>query len=163
MKIDEFGWWHLERISSYAGTQFTSTEFQDKYQTRIVHLTLAAPEHQETNEKVEVTQRTLCMIAHSLMVHARVSEPYIHLALMYTADHIFPVLPRKDLINEDGEPTTPYKLEPYKLATGIKPSISHLCVLFFPCVVQKSTTHVRTELLNMRHQANFFLRYLHWS
>ena len=24
-KIDEFGWWDLERISSYAGMQFTST------------------------------------------------------------------------------------------------------------------------------------------
>ena len=24
-KIDQFGWWYLERISPYAGTQFTST------------------------------------------------------------------------------------------------------------------------------------------
>ena len=28
VKIDEFGWWHLEKISSDAGTQFTSTEFK---------------------------------------------------------------------------------------------------------------------------------------
>ena len=28
-KIGEFGWWELERISANAGTQFTSTEFQD--------------------------------------------------------------------------------------------------------------------------------------
>ena len=28
-KIDEFGWWYLERFSADAGTQFTSTEFQD--------------------------------------------------------------------------------------------------------------------------------------
>ena len=27
-KIDEFGWWDLEIISSGAGTQFTSTEFK---------------------------------------------------------------------------------------------------------------------------------------
>ena len=27
-KIDEFGWWDLEIISSYAGTQFTLTEFK---------------------------------------------------------------------------------------------------------------------------------------
>ena len=32
-KIDEFGWWDLERISADAGTQFTSTEFQDECQT----------------------------------------------------------------------------------------------------------------------------------
>ena len=29
-KIDEFGWWDLEIISAYAGTQFTSTEFKEE-------------------------------------------------------------------------------------------------------------------------------------
>ena len=27
-KIDQFGWWDLERISADVGTQFTSTEFK---------------------------------------------------------------------------------------------------------------------------------------
>ena len=82
------------------------------------------------------------------MVHARVPEIYIHFALMYTTDNIFPVLPIKDLINEDGDTTTPYKL-----ATGTKPSVSHLRILFCPCVVRKATAHVETKTLNMRHQA----------
>ena len=59
------------------------------------------------NGQVEVTRRTLRTIAHSLMVHARVPENYIHFALMYTIDHILPVLPIKDLINEDGYQTAP--------------------------------------------------------
>ena len=59
------------------------------------------------NGQVEVTWRTLRKIAHSLMVHARVPENYIHFALMHTTDNIFPVLPIKDLINEDVDPTTP--------------------------------------------------------
>ena len=67
---------------------------------------------------------------------------------MYTADHIFPVLLIKDLINEDGDPTTPRKL-----ATGTKPSVSHLSVLFCPYVVRKATAHVEKNMLNMRHQA----------
>ena len=71
-KIDQFGWWDLERISADAGTQFTSTEFKEECQTRGVHLTLAAPEHKEMNGQVEVTRRTLRTVAHSLMVHARV-------------------------------------------------------------------------------------------
>ena len=50
------------------------------------------------------------------MVHAIVLEAYIHFSLMYTTDHIFPVLPINDLINEDGDPTTSFKL-----ATGMKP------------------------------------------
>ena len=70
------------------------------------------------------------------MVHARVSESYIHFALMYTTYHIFTVLPIKDMINEDGETTTPFKL-----ATGTKPSASYLHVLFFPCVVRKATAN----------------------
>ena len=65
-------------------------------------------------------------VAHYFMVHAIVSEVYVHFALMYTTDHIFPVLPIKDLINKDCDPTTPHKL-----ATGTEPSVSHLRVLFF--------------------------------
>ena len=67
---------------------------------------------------------------------------------MYTIDHIFPVLPIKDIINKGGKPTTPYKL-----ATSKKTSVSYLHVLFFPCVIWKATSHVDNKLLNMRHQA----------
>ena len=100
------------------------------------------------NGKVEVTWRTLRTVAHALMVHARVPEVYVHITLMYMTDHIFPVLPIEDLINEDGNPTTPHKL-----ATGTEPSQSHLRVSFCLCVVRKATAHVETKTLNMRHQA----------
>ena len=86
-------------------------------------------------------------IAHSLMVHARVSELYIHFAIMYRTDGIFPILPINDMINKDGDLTTTYEL-----TTGTKPKVSHLCVLFSPCVVQKASAHVGTKALNMRHQ-----------
>ena len=147
-KIDQFGWWDLERISEDAGTQFTSEEIKDKCQTCGVSLTLAALEHQDMNGQVEVTWRTLRTISHSLMVHAKVPEVYVHFALMYTADNILTVLPIKYLTNEDGDATTPHKL-----ATDTKPSVSHLPVLFCPYVVRKATAHVETKTLNMRHQA----------
>ena len=111
-------------------------------------MTLAAPEHLEIHGQIEVTCRKLRTILHSLMVHARVSEAYIHFALMYTTDHIFRVIPIKDLINKYGDPTTPYKL-----ATGTKPSVSHIRVLFCPCVVRKDIAHIGTKALNIRHQA----------
>ena len=111
-------------------------------------LTLAAPEHQEINVQVVVVCRMLRTVAHSLMVHARFLEAYIHFALMYTTDHIFSVLPIKYLIKKDGDSTTAHKL-----STGKKPSVSHLRVLVFPCVVRKATAHVETKALNMRHQA----------
>ena len=109
---------------------------------------LAAPEHQEMNGQVKVTWRTLHTITHSLMVHARVSEVYIHFEIMYTTYHIFTVLPIKDLINGDGEPATPFKI-----TTGTKPSVSNLCVLFCPCVIRKATENVDKKKLNMCHQA----------
>ena len=77
-------------------------------------MTLAAPEHQEMNGQVEVTWRTLHTVVHSLIVHARVPESYIHFTLMYIIDHIFPVLPIKYLINKDGDPTMPHKLAKVK-------------------------------------------------
>ena len=67
---------------------------------------------------------------------------------MYTKYHIFTVLPIKELINEDIKLATLFKL-----ATGTRPLVSHLRVLFFPCVVQKAPAHVGTKALNMRHQA----------
>ena len=81
------------------------------------------------------------------MVHARFLEACIHFSFKHTTDHIFPVLPIKDLINEYGDPTTPYKL-----ATGTKPSVLHSCVLFFQFFVRKATAHVGIKALNMRHQ-----------
>ena len=88
------------------------------------------------------------MITHSFMEHARVPEAYINFTIIYTEDRIFLVLPIKDLINEDGNPTMPFNL-----AKGTKPSVSTLWVLFSPCVIKKATSHVGTKALNMRHQA----------
>ena len=121
-------------------------EFKDECQNRGFCLTLAALEHQEMNGQVEVTWRTLRTVAHFLMVHARVPEVYVHFVFMYTTDHIFLILPIKDLINEYGNPKMPHKLE-----TGTKPSVSHLHVLFCPCVIRKATADVETKTLNMCH------------
>ena len=82
------------------------------------------------------------------MVNARLLEAYVHLILLYTPNHIFPVLPIRDLINEDGDTTTPHKL-----ATGTKLLVSHVRMFIYPCVVQEAMAHVETKELNMRHQA----------
>ena len=82
------------------------------------------------------------------MVHVWVSDEYINIALMFMIDHIFPVIPMKHLVNQDGEPN-----KPHKLATGRKPSVSNPPVLFYSCVVQKATTHVDKKALDMHHQS----------
>ena len=82
------------------------------------------------------------------MVHAQISDKYIHFALMYTADNIFPVVPIKNLVNQDGEPTTPQIL-----ATDTEPSALNLCALLCQYFVRKATTQVDTKALNMSHQS----------
>ena len=52
------------------------------------------------------------------------------------------------MINEDSDPTTPFKL-----ATGTKPLVSHLRVLFCPCVVRKANAHVDKKAFDICHQA----------
>ena len=84
------------------------------------------------NRQVEVTWGKLRTVVHSLMVHAKISDAYVHFALMYTADNIFLLLTIKDLINKYGEPTMTFKL-----AAGTKPSISHLRVLFYHLLYKK--------------------------
>ena len=81
-KLDEFGWQDMERIKTDSGMQFTSKEFQESLSVSGVRLTLSAPDHQEMNFQVEVTWQTLKNIAHSIMVHAWVSDEYTHFALM---------------------------------------------------------------------------------
>ena len=75
-----------------------------------------------------MTWQKLQTIAHLIMVQAQVLDKCIHFLLIYTTDHIFPVLPIKHLVNQDREPNMPHKLE-----TGTKNSVSNLRVLFF-CV-----------------------------
>ena len=67
----------------------------------------------------------LSIIACSPMVHVQVPEIYIHVSFMYSAYNILPVITIKDLIKKDGDPITPFKL-----ATVMKPSISHVHVIF---------------------------------
>ena len=94
-----------------------------------------------------MTWQNFQTITHSIIVHVHVSEKYIHFALMYKTHHIFTVLPIKHLVKQDGKPNTPQKM-----ATVTKNSVSNICVLFWPCVVQKATAHVDGNALIMCHQ-----------
>ena len=49
VKVDELGWWDLERIQTDAGLQFISFT-----SVRVVWITLVEPYHQEINGQTEV-------------------------------------------------------------------------------------------------------------
>ena len=48
-KVDEFGWWDLERIKTDACTKFTSKEFQEGLSVHGLLITLEAPDQQKMN------------------------------------------------------------------------------------------------------------------
>ncbi|MGH7973946.1 MAG: hypothetical protein ACREBR_00370 [bacterium] len=104
-RIDEVGYLDFERIQSDAGPQFTSEEFKHEALSAGIRLTIAAPRHQEQNTYCERTWQTIRTIAQKLLLHARVGPQYNHHALMYATDHIFPVIPWKNLQIE-GRQTT---------------------------------------------------------
>ena len=70
------------------------------------------------------------------MVHTRVFVEYKKISFMYITPHIIPVLPINHLVKQDGEPATSHNL-----ATSMKPSVSNICILFCPLVVQKAAAH----------------------
>ena len=117
-KVDQFGCWDMERTQNDDGMQFTSNECWCGLSVRGLILAIAASDHQWINAQVEVTWWNFLTIVYSIIGHAQVYDEYIHCALMYTTDHILPVLPIKNLINKDSEPTTPHKL-----ATDTQPSV----------------------------------------
>ena len=145
-KVDEFGWWGSEWIQTYAGAQFTYKDIQEVLSVRAVWLALVAPDHQEINVQVEVTWWTLQTISHSIIVHTRVLDKYIHFNLYKRLIIYFPSYQMKRLINQDVEPTTPHNL-----ASGTKSSVSNLWVLFFSCVLRIATARVDGNTLNMSH------------
>ena len=92
------------------------------------------------------------------MVHAQVSDKYIHFSLMYTTDHVFSVISTGHLVNNYGEPTTTHKLE-----TGMKPPVSNPRFLLCPCIVRKATAHVDTKYLNIRHKSQNKSIHIRWN
>ena len=78
---------------------------------------------------------------------------------MYTTDHIFLVLPIKDLINKDGEPTTPFKL-----ATG-KNLQYHIyaCFILSMCCIEIHYTCWEKRFKCASQRATGFLRHLCWN
>ena len=88
------------------------------------------------------------MIAHSLILHTRVLEAFYSFLVHVYNILYFLVLPIKYLIKQYGNTNMPFKL-----VTGPRPLVSHLRVLYFPCVVQRATAHIGTKASNMCHKA----------
>ena len=92
------------------------------------------------------------------MGKAQVSDKYIHFALMYTTDYIFPVLPIKHLVNKDGEKICHTNC---KLAQNFQ----YQTHMFYSVhVFTKGSAHVKKKCV--KHASSItksFLWYISWN
>jgi transposase InsO family protein len=82
-----YGYLDIARIRADAGSQFTSLEFKQFKQhcwTSGRNISLAAPKKQHQNHLVERTWQSVSTMARSLLVHARLSDSFMYLALLYS-------------------------------------------------------------------------------
>jgi hypothetical protein len=90
----------------------------------------AAPKKQYQNYLAERTWQTVCNIARSLLVHARLSDTFWFQAICCAAQ-IFNVLPVRGLKNQEEIPSTPHEM-----FFGIKPCILPFRVFGCPSVIK---------------------------
>jgi hypothetical protein len=130
----------LQYLRADAASYFNSQEFIEWGNKNNIKISIAAPHHQEMNSIVERQWQTMSEIIRAILVHARLSNHFYHFAAKYAKD-IINVLPSKNLLDHNGNPTTPHFL-----AFRRKPKIGNYRVFGCPASFKRYTaqTH-RTQ------------------
>ena len=123
----------VQYIRTDAGSYFTSDEFARWCRHENIHLSIAAPHHQEMNSICERQWQTINQLARVLLVHARLPLEYFHFAVRYAID-IINVLPAKGVNDANGTPTCPHNL-----AFGVRPKIGNFRVFGCPAAIKRYT------------------------
>jgi len=95
----------LQYIRADAASYFTSKEFIEWGNTNNIKISIAAPHHQEMNSVVELQWQNMSQIMRAQLIHARLTNHFYHFAGNYAKD-ILNVLPAKNLLDHNGNPTT---------------------------------------------------------
>jgi len=137
--LKEIGHLDTEKIRADAGTEFDSTLFSQHCINAGIKLVLAAPKKQYQNHLAERTWQTVCNIARSLLVHARLPDTFWFQAICYAAQ-IFNVLPVRGLKNQEEIPSTPHEM-----FFGSKPCILPFRVFGCPSVIKRWVAEERSQ------------------
>jgi transposase InsO family protein len=137
--LTEIGHLDTEKIRADAGTEFDSGLFSQHCINAGIKLVLAAPKKQCQNHLAERTWQTVCNIARSLLVHARLPDIFWFQAICYAAQ-IFNVLPVRGLKNQEEIPSTPHEM-----FFGAKPCILPFRVFGCPCIIKRWVAEERSQ------------------
>ena len=144
----QFEYSRLRKLKSDAGTQFGSQDFRAACFADGIYVHLAAPKHQESNGLCERTWQSIRILAFAFLNYARVKNEFMTFALEH-AWKIFNILPIKNLVDSDGNPTTPFYLF-YK----VKPSVRKMRVLFCPVVAKVYDRQQKNHKTKETHHYN---------
>jgi hypothetical protein len=137
--LTEIGHLDTEKIRADAGTECDSGLFSQHCINAGIKLVLAAPKKQCQNHLAERTWQTVCNIARSLLVHARLPDTFWFQAICYAAQ-IFNVLPVRGLKNQEEIPSTPHEM-----FFGAKPCILPFRVFGCPCIIKRWLAEERSQ------------------
>jgi hypothetical protein len=125
---------NLERIRVDAGSQFMSETFMRFCTDNLIKLSIVAPKKQNQNHLAKRNWQTICGMARSLLVHARLPDTFWYHALCYASD-ISNVLPIRGHTKDGDVPTTPYEI-----LFGKLPFIHQFRVFGSPVIIKRWTT-----------------------
>jgi hypothetical protein len=111
-----------------------------------IKLETAAPEHQEMNGICEAKWREVHNTANTLLNNARLGGAFFHHAHTY-ATHIINACPAKNVIDEHGNPTTPFYYS-YRR----KPSLANFRVFGCPVYFKRYEPTFRNKLITYKQQ-----------
>ena len=118
----------IRHVRNDAGSEFWSDTFRKWCSENKIQFNSAAPKHQEQNGLVERHWGTIAKLANTLLVHTRLNRKFFYFAVKY-AQYIHGIIPVRDLVDDDGLPTTPYFM-----ATGRKSAVKHFKVFGCPAI-----------------------------
>jgi hypothetical protein len=133
-------------IRTDAGTAFTSESFINSCIDMNIKVESAAPKHQEMNGICESKWKQVHSLANTLLNNARLGGAFFHHAHAYAVD-IINVLPAKNIVDKDNNPTTPYHL-----CFNRKPRIKNFRTFGCPTYFKRYTPSKGSKLITPKQQ-----------
>jgi len=142
---------NLERIRVDAGSQFMSETFMRFCTDNLIKLSIFAPKKQNQNHLAKRNWQTICGMARSLLVHARLPDTFWYHALCYASD-ISNVLPIRGHTKDGDVPTTPYEI-----LFGKLPFIHQFRVFGSPVIIKDGLHLLLLQANKLREAPEGFL------
>jgi hypothetical protein len=133
-------------IRTDAGSAFLNDNFINACNDLGIKVEAASPKHQEMNSICEAKWKQLHVTANTMLNNARLGGAFYHHAHKYAAT-VLNALPARNVINQDGLPSTPYFV-----CYGRKPTIRNFRTFGCPVYVKRYTPMHDKKIITYKQQ-----------